>query len=409
LPVDFDISRLSNRMVALELSSGQQDRRSEMEKIMSWILSVWFIVIASAVAQTSPAVVNADRTVTFMLRAPLAQKVVVNGDFPLGLRNLDMQKNEAGEWTTTTSPLPRGSYYFRFVVDGLPVLLSPPGLYVASSASMELVHIRGEEALPYELPDPRMPRGEVSIHTFYSDVLERPVKYAVYTPPGYECSHELYPIVYLLHGNAGIDPSPEDGKQRSPVNPLMWMDLGFADRITDRLIADKAIRPAILVSIDSQGPRAQPPVTPEAELASLVTFERYLVEDVMPRVERRYRVQPGQPYRSLAGVSRGAIQALHVAFRRPDLFSGFGVFSPGTLLPFPDLYPMLRDARMLNSQIRLHLAVGQQDTIAPFAAAQNIHETLERLDVRHIYVPSEGEHSFQNWRLYLADFLKTAP
>jgi hypothetical protein len=86
----------------------------------------------------------------------------------------------------------------------------------------------------------------------------------------------------------------EQGTQRFPSNALMWTEVGFADRIADRLIFEKAIREVILVSIDAQGPRAQPPVTPEAELATLVTFERYVLDEVVPRVEAQYRVENGR-------------------------------------------------------------------------------------------------------------------
>jgi enterochelin esterase family protein len=374
---------------------------------MSRIIFACLILAAGAFAQPSPAVVNPERTVTFTFRAPEAKKVAVNADFPGGFANLDLQRNADGEWTVTTPHLPRGSYYFRFVVDGVPVLLSAPAAYIASTPTMELVHVRGDEALPYEITDPRMPRGALTTETFYSEFLGRSVRYTVYAPPGYSSSQKLYPVVYLLHGNRGVDPSIEDGKQRFPGNALMWTDVGFADRIADRLIFDRAIREVILVSVDAQGPRAQPPVTPEAELATLITFENYLVDEVVPRVEGQYRIEKGQPYRSLAGFSRGALLSFHVGMRRPDLFSALGVFSAGAPIPFPDSYPAVRDSVNLNSQVRIFVAEGREDTIAPFAAVESLHKALDQLGIRHTYHATDGEHSLQNWRLYLAEFLRT--
>lgn len=129
---------------------------------------------------------------------------------------------------------------------------------------------------------------------------------------------------------------------------------------------------------------------------SLITFEEYLIDEVVPRVELEFRVQQGQPYRSIAGFSRGAIQALHVSLRRPDLFSNVGVFSGGPPIPFPDSYPVLRDPALLNSQIRLFLAVGREDTIAPFAAAEAPHKALDQLEIMHTFQTTDGEHSLQN-------------
>ena len=138
-----------------------------------------------------------------------------------------------------------------------------------------------------------------------------------------------------------------------------------------------------------------------------MTFERYLIDEVVPRVEAEYRVAKSQSYRSIAGFSRGAVLALHIGLANPGVFSSVGIFSGGAPIPFPDSYSAVRDPAKLNAFVRLFVAAGRDDTIAPFAAVESLHNSLDRLGIRHIYRATDGEHSLQNWRLYLAEFLRT--
>ena len=56
--------------------------------------------------------------------------------------------------------------------------------------------------------------------------------------------------------------------------------------------------------------------------------------------------------------------------------------------------------------MRLFVAAGREDTIAPFAAVESLHNALDELGIWHTYHATDGEHSLQNWRLYLVEFLR---
>jgi 1,4-alpha-glucan branching enzyme len=72
-------------------------------------------------AITSP-IVNADGTVTFRLRAPLAQKVSVRGDWEANGGVGEMKIDTGSVWTYTTPKLPSDFYMYSFAVDSVRIL-----------------------------------------------------------------------------------------------------------------------------------------------------------------------------------------------------------------------------------------------------------------------------------------------
>ena len=58
-------------------------------------------------------------------------------------------------------------------------------------------------------------------------------------------------------------------------------------------------------------------------------FEQYLTKEVIPTIESRYRVAAGRNNRALAGMSMGGGHTIFTGFSHPELFSAFGIFSPG--------------------------------------------------------------------------------
>src|SRR5262245_33998784 len=78
-----------------------------------------------------------------------------------------------------------------------------------------------------------VPHGTVKSHEYKSKSLGTDRKVMVYTPPDYEKSTALYPVLYLLHG-AGSDETS-------------WTQRGQAHVILDNLIADGKLKPLIVV------------------------------------------------------------------------------------------------------------------------------------------------------------------
>src|SRR5207244_534454 len=120
-------------------------------------------------------------------------------------------------------------------------------------------------------------------------------------------------VLYLLHGAGG--------------NENAWVTAGRANLILDNLIADAKAKPMIAVmplarvdASDGVGPVAA--IKPDRSL-----FEKDLLGDIIPLVEKTYRVSNQPDQRALAGLSAGGALTLNIGLRHPDLFHWIAAMS----------------------------------------------------------------------------------
>jgi len=346
-----------------------------------------------------PPVVNPDRSVTFTLAAPFADKVYVGGEFddkynrPPGAL---MTRDEKGVWTYTSQPLEPGLYYYGFTVDGLFTI--DPGNFnyraeIRRTPLNNVLEVRADQPFAWET-SADTPRGTVHVEAFQSAALNRTVSAYIYTPPSYVADkNRSYPVLYLLHGAT---------TGAIPGTASEWTSFGFANRILDNLIAAGKVREMIVVMVDSQTPGASATLT---TLGSLELFEKYFVDEVIPFVENRYRADARKSNRWMAGLSRGGSQTFHVGFRHPDMFSALGAFSIGLPATFPDAYPLVADAAKLNSQIPvIYYAVGKDDSDQKPGYERGTSQ-LSQSGIRFETGSEFGGHIWQVWRNSLTEFL----
>ena len=159
-------------------------------------------------------VINENRTVTFRIYAPAAEKMEVEGDFlsptmvstPVGetesAGKAVMTKNSNGVWEYTTPPLASELYSYTFLNDGLRIT-DPNNVYqvrdVASVSNIFLMS--GQPGDLYSVQE--VPHGNVAKVWYPSLTMNMDRRMTVYTPAGYEDSERSYPVLYLLHGAGG--------------------------------------------------------------------------------------------------------------------------------------------------------------------------------------------------------------
>jgi enterochelin esterase-like enzyme len=355
-----------------------------------------FMFTATAFADpvVSPEV-HPDRTVTFRLKAPNAKEVLVRYD--LGTNT--MQRDEQGVWSSTTEPLNPDIYSYSFLVDGLRIN-DPANSFLKYSLidTESQFHVPGPSTLPWEIND--VPHGVIHRHHYRSKICDDERDVLVYTPPGYNpTGHKTYPVLYLLHGFSDAEDA--------------WVDVGRANVILDNLIARKQSKPMVVVMplgygtlhmLDGGwGVKHEGPEWEKLHDDSFTKFHDSLLTEIIPSVERNYRVATDRTARAIAGLSMGGEQSLFFGLNGLDHFAWIGAFSSGGLknIDFDQKFPNVNEKT--NHQLRLlWMSCGKEDQL--FDSNQKLEQWLTSKGVAHTWVEQPGKHNFLMWRRALIEF-----
>ncbi|WP_052384012.1 alpha/beta hydrolase [Litchfieldella xinjiangensis] len=245
--------------------------------------------------------------------------------------------------------------------------------------------------------------GQVSHHTFDSDVLGRPYPYTLYLPDGYAISNLEYPVVYLLHGSFG--------------SAYDWTHKGRLKPTVDRMIAAGRIPPAIFVMPGSQSWW----VDGHNERARTA-----FLEELIPHIEATWHVAAERAWRGIGGLSAGGYGTINFVMERPDLFAAAAALSPASYHPLPprtssawrhpafsgedgefdaDLwralnYPARLDGYLDQSHVvPLYLSAGNRDRHKAVAHAERLYEALHPHQSGELALQVlRGGHTWRVWR-----------
>jgi enterochelin esterase family protein len=342
---------------------------------------------------TSPEVA-VDRRVTFRLRAPDAKSVRVSGDFG---SDVEMRKGDDGVWSVSVGPLDPEMYVYYFTADGVRLTdPSNPQLKIGyvTTTTTSLLTVPGDAPAFYDVRD--VPHGEIRTLLYKSKSNSVTRELTVYLPPGYdETRGRRYPVLYLLHGFANDHHS--------------WHRYGRANDILDNLLAERSIDPFLVVMplgyggarVNGDGTGIAPASGDRGDVA---LYERDLLEDVIPMIDKKYRTIADRKSRAIVGFSMGGGQAGRFGLRHLTTFSRVGIMSAG-MAPGADGEPIVSLAATrdkTNALIDLlWIACGKDD--AALKGARTLHQSLEQAGIEHTYLETEGAHHWRVWRRYLRD------
>ncbi|MCH5719441.1 alpha/beta hydrolase [Niabella hibiscisoli] len=239
-------------------------------------------------------------------------------------------------------------------------------------------------------------KGKVETIAYPSKTVGVDRKVTIYTPPGFSKTKK-YPVLYLLHGIGGDE--------------FEWLNGGTPQVILDNLIADGKTVPMIVVMPNGRAmkdDRAGGNVMESAKVQAFATFERDLIDDLIPFIEKNYPVLADREHRAIAGLSMGGGQSLNFGLGNLEKFAWVGGFSsaPNTK-PAAELLP---DPEKAKKQLKLlFISCGASDGLIGFS--KRTHDYLEEKNVPHIYFIEPGNHDFKHWKngLYMYSQLLFKP
>ena len=369
------------------------------------VLVIYLGHLSTALGQGRGAVspeVTADKRVVFRLQAPNAKTVQVLGDFTA--QTHEMAKDEQGVWSYTSVPLKPGSYQYWYIMDGL-TMPDPVNTYVrpASGVYKSQVDVPGEGAEWMAFRD--VPHGTLHEHWYINKDNGTARRVVVYTPPGYGSGTQNYPVIYLLHGANDFERG--------------WTQTGRANWIMDNALADGKTKPALIAMPFGHPVSGSTGKLPEVRALQAALgvkpaqaaggfggagfMENDLLGNVIPLVEKEYRVLKDANHRAIIGYSMGGGHSSTIGLNHPELFAYVAAMSGNAREPA--LTKALADPERTNKDFKLiWLGCGTDDNAINGGRA--LDKVLTDKGIRHQWVESPGyRHDYQIWRIYLRDLL----
>ena len=355
--------------------------------------------------------VNSQRMVRAQISAPNATAVGLDIDGKI----YSMSKNENGVWVGTSAPQDPGFHYYQLNIDGASV--PDPGslYYYGASRWGSGIEVPSDDQDFWQVKN--VPQGSVNEVFYWSTVTESMRHCYIYFPNEYYTNTtKKFPVLYLMHGMG--------------ENEHGWAEQGHTGQIMDNLIAEKKAVPFIIVidCLDARaagqqaggfggfgGPSADAQAQGQAPQGQGGqrrmggfggggfmmggAFQDVLIKDIIPMVEKNYRVIADPQHRAMAGLSMGGMTTHSVTLANPTTFAYVGMFSGGTF----SVSELEDNADFKKTNKALFMSCGGKENMGVMEAAEN----LKKIGINATGYISEGTaHEWHTWRRSLYQFVQ---
>lgn len=189
----------------------------------------------------------------------------------------------------------------------------------------------------------------------------QPRRLWVYLPPGYASSETRYDVVYMHDGQNVFDAKTSYAGE--------W----HVDETLNRLAQEGRTVP-IVVAIDNGGDarmlELSPWTNPDYGKALGDAYLNFIIDDVKPLIDKRYRTRPGVMSTAIMGSSMGGLMSHYALVTRPDVFSKAAVFSPSFWYSENAFY--VSEQNPLPETHKLYMVVGQDEDRQMLDAMQSM-------------------------------------
>lgn len=220
----------------------------------------------------------------------------------------------------------------------------------------------------------------------------------VWLPPGYqESPQRRYPVLYMHDGNNIFDRATSFGGAEWQV-----------DERATTLIQQGVIEPVIIVGIYNTPARMEEytwyPMDLDGEMhgGQGANYARFMVEELKPLIDRKFRTLPDREHTAVMGSSLGGLISFYLGKNYPQVFSKIGMMSPS--IWWKDRQA-IADEKRLSPDLKIWVDIGTQEGQQPEVMLQDAKDFvagLEQLGYQHFknlafHIAPGGTHSEQSW------------
>jgi predicted alpha/beta superfamily hydrolase len=227
----------------------------------------------------------------------------------------------------------------------------------------------------------------------------------VYTPGIYERRQDLrLPVLYMQDGQNLFDPAT------SFIHGVYWR----VGETADRLIAEGAIQPLVIVGIYNTGKRRLREYTPSKDRklggGGADRYGRMLTREIKPFVESQFRILPGAANTGIAGSSLGGLLTIYLGLKYRQIFGRIAALSPSVWWNQRWIVNYVSRARV-EPRPRMWLDAGTQESAHEIDDMRKLRDCLvhrgwqEGHDLRYSEIQG-GKHDEAAWALRVDPFLR---
>ncbi len=302
--------------------------------------------------------------------------------------------------------LPAGTYAFKFTRgDFSKVEATADGRDIADRVLEVNTDLSKEFTIPGWKDDypekPKVytanPQVRIIDTAFKIPQLDRTRRIWGYLPKGYATSSKIYPVLYMHDGQNLFN------DQTAPFGE--W----GVDEALDSL-QQQTGKECIIVGIDNGGTNRMreynPYDHPQYGKAEGKEYLDFIVKNLKPYIDSKYRTKKGRENTFIAGSSMGGLISFYAILKYPDIFGGAGVFSPS----FWVSQQSFTDAEAYTPAIpaKIYLYMGGREganMVADFEKMYTLLSKKQSINLRKSLYPLGG-HNEKSWRDEFDDFYR---
>jgi len=238
------------------------------------------------------------------------------------------------------------------------------------------------------------PQVKVLEDSIYMTQLKRYRTIRIYLPPDYTENKRRYPVLYMHDGQNLFDIATAYNQEWS------------VDEILDTAFIQNDKNAFIIIGIDN-GERERineysPWINPEYGGGQGKAYVHFLVKELKPFIDKKFRTQPQAKYTAIMGSSMGGLISFYAGMEYPQVFGKVGIFSPSFWFS-DEIISFIKQKNLKKSKsLEWYFLVGERESEGMVGDCKKIYQTLLKggIPQKKLKMVTKKDGKHQEWFWY---------